>query len=213
MVEGETMERLELRYDRGLFTEALEEGRRCQRATEANEASLAITGPAAAAIILAEAALEAFVSEISAHLERKGGAHQTTFQSIREQKRHFPGKCKDFYTALTGDDLSDETLYDEQLVPLVELRHHVLHRSAGYLESGGWPAKLAPYKWKIDHVEDDSLTWICQVLSFPTARWALRSAFEVHEKLQEPLPQDSFGDEFVRHMMRWQLEDPEADFP
>lgn len=78
-------------YDRELFNEAVRSARRIARAAKSDDLESSQAGTAAAAIVLAESALEAFVSETLAVLERIGTVGHESRKNIEDKPRFWKG--------------------------------------------------------------------------------------------------------------------------
>lgn len=201
---------LKFNYDRQLYREAVEAARRCQRARGSDDPEASEAGPAAA-IVLAVAALEAFVSEALAVLESAGTITTEARERIR-RRRELWNKCRGLYEEFASEPLDGRRLYHDRLVPLVKLRHHALHRAAEVRAPGSWPERLAPYRDRIDHVEGEGLHWTSQLFTLPTARWALWSALLSRRELHEALPRETMEEKLYRGLTTWvlDLEPPDA---
>lgn len=202
------MSELVFGYDKELFQEALNERDRCRKAVESEDGSGA--GPAAAAIILSEAAVETFVSEMLAVLEAQGSITPDQRASI-ENERKFWKRCKALYEELAGESLPKKSVYDDALVPLVKLRHCVVHRVADSRDSEAWPELIAPYQNKIEHLYEDGLHWTSQLLTYPTAKWATWAAYVSRQTLHAALPSETLREKFVAAFTTWVPEQPDTD--
>jgi hypothetical protein len=198
-------------YDRELYSEALVAARRCELAAESDDPDASQAGPAAAAIVLAEASLEAFVSESLALFEGTGTITADARKRIRRE-RHFWNKCRGLYEELSGESLDRSRIYHDRLLPLIKLRHCILHRAAEMRAPGEWPELIAPYRDRIDHVEGEGLHWTSQLFTFPTARWATWAAFFSRRKIHEALPRKTMPEKFYQAFTTWvlDLESPDA---
>lgn len=197
-------------YDRQLFNEAVRERNRCRQAAESDDRMRSESGPAAAAIVLSEAAVEAFVSEMVVLLEKRGTLTADQRESI-EDERKFWRRCKTLYEELTGDSLTEKAVYEAALVPLVKLRHCVIHRVAESRDSEAWPKLIAHYKGEIDHRYEEGLHWTSQLLTYPTAKWATWAAYAARQTLHSALPADTISEKFIAGFTTWPLDQDDSD--
>lgn len=94
-------------------------------------------------------------------------------------------------------------MYEKKLVPLVKLRHCVVHRVAAFRESGEWPELISPYKDRIAHKDGHGLHWTKQLFTCQTAKWAVDAAIRTHLVLQEALPAETPQEKIRTGFLRW----------
>lgn len=204
-----TVSEFVFRFGRVFIREASRECRRACEAAESEGADTTAAGPAVAAIILSEAALEAFIYEMLALLEKRESITRQQRTSI-ERSREFWKQCREFHDSLSGGSLSDKPVYENKLVPLVKLRHCVVHRAAAFRDSGVWPESISHYQDQIDHDESNGLHWTSQLFTCRTARWAVDAAVRVQRELHQALPTETLPEKFAKAVTTWvpQSEDP-----
>lgn len=171
-------------YDSVLIHEAQQALARAQEARSSGDAH-GHGGASFTAVVAATCATETYLSEVLAHLEEE----KVITRAERDEIHRKEGLWKK-YNALAkkfGGDLSKHAMYDP-FVALVRLRNSLVHRSADYLDPGIWPPEVAPYKGLIPHAKGDGLDWTSQVFDAKTAEWAVSTAKQFLEAVDDYVP-------------------------
>ncbi len=164
----------------GLGSEFLREARLAAERAKASETAqpgLGGRGATATAVLMAEAACEAVLSEYIAALEYRGGISKSVADEIRSQRDHAQQWARLVQQLAPHYALGSSSEY-RALNCVVHLRNALAHRNAGHTTVGTWPLELDPcVRMRILPVlrYRGHLEWTGQVLVPTVAEWACES--------------------------------------
>jgi hypothetical protein len=140
------------------------------------------------AVVAAAGSVEAYLSELLAHLEE---AQFITSEERTEVKRE-EGLWRKFNRlaqifGAPSDALPARPEYS-RLTALIKLRNALIHRSADFLPLDEWPEELRNVRTLIPHEKGTELDWTSQVLVPATAAWAVQGATKILAVMDEFIP-------------------------
>ena len=164
----------------GLGSEFLGEARLAAERAKAGETAapgFGGRGATATAVLMAEAACEAVLSEYVAAFEDRGVIAESITSEIRNERDHARQWARLVQQLAPQYALGSSSEY-RALNCLVRLRNALAHRSASHTTVGTWPVELDPcVRTGILPVlrYRGHLEWTGQVLTPPVAEWACES--------------------------------------
>jgi hypothetical protein len=191
MSNTDEVEILVVGYDDVFLADAGNNLDRCGAARDADPTAHA--GAAASTIFLSVASIEAFVSERLVFHELKENISRDQADRIRKL-----GKGHQQLNALVKcshkEGLDRHHTY-EPTQALFALRGCLIHRSASFLRTDGWPDRIEEkHRRHIEHITGHGLDWTSRVLNHVTAEWAFRTASEVLVEAGDHVPAPPRGE-------------------
>lgn len=164
----------------GLGSEFLDEARLAAERAKAGEAAqpgLGGRGATATAVLMAEAACEAFLSEYIATFEYRGAITEAIANEIRNERDHARQWARLMQQLAPKYALGSSPEY-RALNCVVRLRNALAHRNASHTTVGTWPLELDPcVRMGMPPVVRyrGHLEWTGQILTPTVAEWACDS--------------------------------------
>ena len=176
------LEKIEVIGFTGVF---LREAARSAARAETSEDAPQTAGATAAAVLLACAAIEAYLSEYATVARLPDPVLDEVRDGTDSLHTRFLGLCD----ALGLDRASWENAeVFKNLRCLVFLRNAIAHRKAAFLERGKWPSSLSTCKQRIPYHKPGEHHWTSVLLVADVAHWAVKQATAWLQWVDSELP-------------------------